>query len=120
VRTQERNRHLESLLPHFIYCLSQPEVCNWKGRRQSEFKEHWIEIHSAIGQAPGKEENEIYDPKEIVKLIIDGTGEDGTVDVEVVRSAISKAVSEAQERLAELGGGELNFKVVDKCRVRGK
>lgn len=48
-----------------------------------------------------------------MKLIVDGTGKDGTVHVEVVQFAISKAISEAQERL---GGGELDFKIKLCCR----
>jgi hypothetical protein len=92
-RVQERNRHLESHLPHSIYCPSRD--CQWTGRRQSHFKEHWDRGHSKTDKAPGKELYEIYDPKEFVKLIVDGTS---PVE-DVARSAFLKA----RERLMELG-----------------
>ncbi len=100
-RVQERNRHLESYLPHSIHCPS-PD-CRWTGRRQSQFKEHWQRGHAKADKAPGKELNEIYDPNEFVRLIVDGT----SPDEDVARSAFLKA----QERLVELGKGDVGAKV---------
>jgi hypothetical protein len=103
LRVQERNRHLESYLPHSIHC--PPRDCHWTGRRQSHFEEHWVKGHSKTRTetAPGKALNEIYDPKEFVKLIVDGTS-----PVEnVARSAFFKA----QERLVELGKEDVGAKL---------
>ena len=100
-RVQERNRHIESYLPHSIHCPTRD--CHWTGRRQSHFKEHWDRSHSKIDKAPGKELNEIYDPKVFVKLIVDGTS---PVE-DVARSASLKV----RERLVELGKEDVGVKV---------
>jgi hypothetical protein len=98
---QERNRHLESYLPHSIHCPS----CHWTGRRQSHFEEHWVKGHSKTrtDKAPGKELNEIYDPKEFVKLIVDGTSP--------VENVAWSAFFKAQERLVELGKEDVGEKL---------
>jgi hypothetical protein len=100
-RVQERNRHLESHLPHSIHCPSRD--CHWTGRRQSHFKEHWGRDHSKTDNAPGRKLNEIYDPKEFAKLIVDGSS---PVE-DVARSAFLKA----RERLVELGKEDVGAKV---------
>jgi hypothetical protein len=97
-RVQERNRHLESYLPHSIYCPS-PQGCTWTGRRQWDFKEHWRRKHQDAGQAPGEDANEIYDPKDFVKSIVDGKPVE-----EVARSAFAK-VQESLGRLGKPGVG---------------
>ena len=95
-RVQERNRHIESYLPHSIYC--RINGCTWTGRRQYNFKEHWRRTHPGNGQAPGEDTNELYDTKVFVKSIIDGTPIE-----EVARAAFSKI----QERLEELGRADV-------------
>ncbi|KAF8494585.1 hypothetical protein F5888DRAFT_629339 [Russula emetica] len=90
-RKRERDRHVESYIPHSIYCPAQG--CPWTGRRQWDFKEHWKKNHSNSGQVPIKT-NEIYNPKKFVKSIVDGAPL-----VEVVESACSMV----QERLEKLG-----------------
>ena len=91
-RVQERNRHVESYLPHWIRC--PYPGCTWTGRRQWDFKnQHWIGKHSEAGQAPAEGASEIYDPRFFVKLIVDGTPVD-----EVARSAFTK-IRECLERL---------------------
>ena len=92
-RVSERNRHLESYLPHSIHCPSQG--CNWTGRRQPQFKEHWEKAHSKTDKAPGKELNIIYDPKEFVKLIVDGKSP--------VEAVALSAFLMVRERLVKLG-----------------
>jgi len=94
-RVQERNRHLESYLPHSILCPSQS--CIWTGRRQWDFKEHWRRKHSGPDQGTGEDATELYDPKEFVKSIVDGTPVD-----EVARSAFAE-VQESLERLGKPG-----------------
>ena len=104
-RTQERDRHLESYLPHSILCPSQG--CTWTGRRQWDFKQHWRGKHSEAGQAPREGANEIYDPKDFVKLIVESTPVD-----EVARSAFAKV----QESLGSLGRPDVGAKVLGRNR----
>jgi len=104
-RIQERNRHVESYLPHSILC-PFPD-CTWTGRRQWDFKEHWRRKHSDAGQVPGEEANEIYDPKEFVRLIVDGTPVE-----EVARTAFAKV----QESLGRLGKPGVGANVLGRNR----
>jgi hypothetical protein len=46
---------------------------------------HWRRKHPEAGQAPGEDANEIYNPKDFVRSIIDGTPVD-----EVARSTFAK------------------------------
>lgn len=73
------------------------------GRRQSHFKEHWDRTHSTTDRAPGRVVNEIYDPKEFVKLIVDGTSS--------VEDVARFAFLRARERLVELGKEDVEAKV---------
>lgn len=100
-RLQERNRHLESYLPHSIHC--PYHGCHWTGRRQTHFKEHWKRCHPKAGKAPGRQLNEVYDPKKFVKMIVDGT----SPVQDVARSACLKV----RERLVELGKEDVGVKV---------
>jgi len=95
-RVQDRNRHIESHLPHSIHCPF--DGCVWTGRRQSDFKGHWGKTHPGNAQVPGEGANQLYDPKAFVKSIIDGTPIE-----KVARAAFSKI----QERLTELGREEI-------------
>jgi len=104
-RMQERNRHIESYLPHSIYCTFQS--CPWTGRRQWDFKEHWKRKHPGAGKAPGEDANEIYDPKDFVKSIVDGTPVE-----EVARSAFAKV----QECLERLGKPDVGANVLGRNR----
>ena len=104
-RMQERNRHIESHLPHSILCLFQ--ACTWTGRRQWDFKEHWRRKHTEAGQLPKEHENEIYDPKDFVTSIVDGAPVD-----KVARSAFAKV----QEGLRRLGKPEVGAKVLGRSR----
>lgn len=102
-RAQERDRHLKSYLPHSIYCPSQG--CPWTGRRRWDLKTHWERKHSETGQVLGREKNRIYDPKEFVKLIANGTSH-----VQVAESAFSKA----KERLKILGKVDVGVNVLGR------
>ncbi len=92
-RVQERDRHVESYLPHSILCPFRG--CTWTGRRQWDFKEHWGRKHSKAGQVPVEDAIGLYDPREFVKMILDGTPVD-----DVARSAFRK-VQESLERLSK-------------------
>ena len=98
-RIQERDRHVESHLPHSIYCPFQD--CSWTGRRQWDFKVHW-EKHQTTDQLPGKKKNVIYDPKEYVRVIVYGTS---PVASEVVRSAL--VIAKRRLRVLEKAGANV-------------
>ena len=102
-RAQERNRHVESYLPHSILCPFRG--CVWTGRRQTDFKGHWKKGHPGIDQVPRKDANELYNPRVFVKMIVDGTPVK-----EVQRSAFSKA----QESLKDLGKAHMGANVLGR------
>jgi hypothetical protein len=104
-RVQERNRHLESYLPHSILCPFHG--CTWTGRRQWDFKEHWRRKHPEGGQAPEDDSNEIYDPKDFVKRIVDG---------EPVHEVARSAFAEVQESLRRLGKPNVGANVLGRNR----
>jgi hypothetical protein len=104
-RVQERNRHVESYLPHSILCPFHD--CTWTGRRQWDFKEHWRRKHPAAGQVPGEADNEIYDPKEFVRSIVDGRPV-----AEVARSAFAVV----QASLGRLGKPDVGTNVLGRNR----
>jgi hypothetical protein len=101
---QERNRHVESYLPHSIICPLQG--CTWTGRRQWDFREHWKKNHSNSSRVL-TETNEIYDPKRFVKSIVDGNPR-----VEVVQSVCAMV----QERLEKLGKADVGVNVWGRKR----
>jgi len=102
-RVQERNRHVESHLPHSILCPFQG--CTWTGRRKWDFKEHWRRKHLEAGEAPGVGANELYDLRDYAKSIVKGTPVDA-----VARSAFAKV----QESLGRLGKPELGANVLGR------
>ena len=69
-RTQERNRHLRSHLPHYIYCPFPG--CPWRCDRHDNLRNHWKRKHADSGQAPQKQECEIYNPDSFVELVTCG------------------------------------------------
>jgi len=66
-RRQERDRHLRSYLPHWIYC-PFPH-CPWRGDRIDIFKRHWGDNHGVEGAVPVRWQFEIYSPDEVVEFI---------------------------------------------------
>jgi hypothetical protein len=104
-RVQERNRHLESYLPHSILCPFRG--CTWTGRRQWDFQEHWRGKHLEAGQAPGEDANEIYDTGDFVRLIVSGTPVD-----DVARSAFAIV----PEGLRRLGKPDMRVNVLGRNR----
>ena len=102
-RVQDRDRHLESYLPHSTYCPLRD--CPWTGRRRSDLITHWKKKHSEKGQVLGKKIYKIYDPKPFVKLIINGSSVD-----EVAGYAMQKAT----KRLQELGKEDVGANVLGR------
>jgi hypothetical protein len=106
-RPQERNRHVESYLPHSILCPFPDSNCTWTGRRQFDFQGHWRKKHREAGPAPGEHANEIYDTRDFVKSICDGTPVE-----EVARYAFEKV----QEGLGRLGKPDAEERVLGRNR----
>ena len=104
-RVQERNRHVESHLPHSILCPFRG--CNWTGRRQWDFQGHWRKKHPEAGQAPGEIANEIYDTKDFVQSILDGKPVE-----EVAQYAFTKVL----EGLERLGKPDVGANVLGRNR----
>lgn len=92
-RAQERNRHVEGYFPHSIYCPSHG--CLWTGRRQCDFREHWRKNHPKTSRI-AKKTNEIYEPKEFVKSIVDG------IPLVEVKQSVCSMVQERLERLGKV------------------
>jgi hypothetical protein len=104
-RIQERNRHLESYLPHSILCPFRG--CTWTGRRQWDFQEHWRGKHLEACQVPGEDANEIYDTVDFVRSIVNGTPVE-----EVARSAFAMV----PEGLIRLGKLDVEVNVLGRNR----
>src|SRR6266852_1240916 len=102
-RMQERNRHVESHLPHSILCPFRG--CKWTGRRQWDFQEHWRKKHPGPGQAPREDTNEIYNTKDFVKSILAG---------EPVEEVAQRAFAKVQEGLRRLGKPDVGTNVLGR------
>ena len=70
-RRQDRDRHIRSYLPFFIYCPSP--LCGWRTDRHENLARHWNAAHLYYGPVPGREQCQIYDPNWLVGMILDGT-----------------------------------------------
>ncbi|KAH9012652.1 hypothetical protein EDB85DRAFT_1013150 [Lactarius pseudohatsudake] len=74
-RRQERDRHELKHVPYFIHC---PLLhCVWRGNRTNLFKKHWQQedhrsYHEYYGSTPGRGQTETFDPRLILKQIING------------------------------------------------
>lgn len=69
-RSQERDRHLRTFLPHWFFC-PFPH-CAWRGDRSFNLKRHWTTTHATFGEAPKPEDCKIYDPDPLVQLVVCG------------------------------------------------
>ncbi|KAH9986023.1 hypothetical protein BJV74DRAFT_846030 [Russula compacta] len=93
-RRQERDRHVFSYLPHWIYC---PLLdCPWRGNRRYDFKKHWEKFHSDHGEVPEAQKSQIYDADALVKLIVDR-------HLTINEAAQTIALPEVERRAHELG-----------------
>ena len=92
-RSQERNRHLRSFLPHWIHCPFQH--CPYRCDRPDNLANHWTKKHSNHGQAPQQHEYQIYDPNPLVTRVVSGQ-----IAMEI---AIDIALSQVEMRAPELG-----------------
>jgi len=91
-RGQDRNRHIRTFLPHWVYCPFP--CCPWRGDRQDNLKAHW-KTHANCGQVLKQEQCKIYDPALLVKSVVDGELS--------IESAAYTALLEVERRAQELG-----------------
>src|SRR5579864_3080643 len=68
-RPQERNRHVRTHLPYWLYCPFPG--CSWRGNRSYGLSRHWAEWHAIFGEAPRPEDCKIYDP-DLVQFVLRG------------------------------------------------
>jgi len=71
-RSQERNRHVRSFLPHWIYCPFPHSSCPFRCNRRGNLANHWREEHAGSGHVPQKQHYQIYDPDELVTAVVSG------------------------------------------------
>jgi hypothetical protein len=72
-RSQDCKRHIIRHLPYWIHC-PLPQ-CSWTGNRIDIFRRHYAEHdhHGPYDRVPKREAFEIYDPRELIDRIRDGT-----------------------------------------------
>ena len=70
-RTQERDRHMRTFLPHPVSC-PFPQ-CSFRCDRYNILAKHWEKKHPNHGQAPELQDCQIYDPQRLVKLVVSGS-----------------------------------------------
>jgi hypothetical protein len=87
-RPPERDRHLGTFLPHWLFC-PFPR-CGWRGDRSLNLKTHWKTTHATSGEAPKPEECRIYDPDPLVQSVVSGESP--------IESVITIALQEVQIR----------------------
>ena len=92
-RNQDRNRHIRTFLPHWVYC-PFPR-CPWRGDRQDNLKAHWKTAHAKCGQVLKQDNCKIYDPALLVKSVV---GRELSIE-----SAAHTALLEVERRAQELG-----------------
>ena len=93
-RWQDRDRHEQTHLPHFIHC-PLPH-CEWRGNRTHTFKTHWMQknhrpYHKFYRGFPQRSQIETYDPRPILNQLRSGTisqsqAEDQAIDAVQVRA----------------------------------
>ncbi|KAN0138421.1 hypothetical protein V8E53_003884 [Lactarius tabidus] len=74
-RWQDRGRHEQAHLPHFLHC-PLPH-CEWRGNRTHTFKTHWQKkdhrpFHKFYGHFPERSQIETYDPQPILNQFRNG------------------------------------------------
>ena len=92
-RSQDRNRHIRTFLPHWVYC-PFPR-CAWRGDRPDNLRAHWKTAHAKYGQVLNQEHCKIYDPALLVKSVVDRESS--------IESAAYVALLEVERRAQELG-----------------
>jgi len=101
-RVQERNRHVQSFLPHWIHCPYPRSSCPRRFDRRDNLVSHWKDKHADGGQAPQKHQQpqfQIYDPGPLVRSIV--SGQTSMVTAE------NAALLEVARRAQELGKGNV-------------
>jgi len=84
-RRQERDRHVGTYLPHWLFCPF--DHCPWRGNRPYDLKTHWSTTHADFGQDTQLEDCIIYNPDPLVQSVVSGES-----SIEWVRELALQAV----------------------------
>jgi hypothetical protein len=69
-RRQERDRHVTTYLPHWLFCPF--DQCAWRGNRPYDLKTHWSTTHPGFGQDTQLQNCIIYNPDPLVQSVVSG------------------------------------------------
>ncbi|KAF8264159.1 hypothetical protein EI94DRAFT_1703459 [Lactarius quietus] len=95
---QDRDRHLPMHLPYCIGC--SYGGCSWRGYRLDTFRKHWSSEHSSTIPAPDENGSQLYDPRPLVKNIVQNPAS--------VREAEIRAVTWIKKKAIELDKKDLS------------
>lgn len=85
IRRTERDRHVGTYLPHWIFC--PLDCCSWRGNRAYDLKTHWLTTHADFGKDPQPDDCRIYNPDPLVQEVVSGES-----SIERVREIALQAV----------------------------
>lgn len=91
-RDQDRYRHLQSHLPYWIGC--SYDGCSWRGYRPEAFRKHWCSEHKSTNAAPDEDGSKLYNPKPLIKQIVQNPNS--------IRDAQTRAVSYVKNKATAL------------------
>jgi hypothetical protein len=92
-RKQERDRHIETFLPHAFYC---PFLgCAWRSNRHNNLQKHWEKRHPNFGRTHEFQHCQIYDRSQLVNLVVCG--------LLTIELAADRALSEVEMNAPRLG-----------------
>ena len=99
-RSQERNRHVRSFLPHWIYCPFSRSNCSYRCDRRDNLASHWRKKHADSGQvSPSQQQQyQIYNPDPLVASVVSGQMS--------MEEAKNSALAQVEMRAQELGKGD--------------
>jgi hypothetical protein len=96
-RKQERDRHIETFLPHAFYC---PFLgCEWRGNRHDNLQKHWGKRHPNFDPSQELQHCQIYDRSQLVNLVACSSLK--------IESAADRALSEVEKNAPRLGKGNV-------------
>jgi hypothetical protein len=115
-RHQDRDRHLPSHLPYWIAC----SCCSWRGYRLDAFKKHWFREHESSGDVPDDDNGsklyqELYDPRPLVKKIIQDPTSMEDAEIQAVELIKKEAVALHRQYLLTDPWGHKEKEVSRQC-----
>lgn len=108
-RDQDRYRHLLSHLPYWIGCSC--DGCSWRGYRLDAFRKHWYSEHRSISPVPDEDGSKLYNPKLLVRKLVQNPASKGDTEVQAISWVTEKAMALCKlEFLADPWGHKWNLK----------